>query len=111
MKNGACIMNQRFKKHSPYPLNERNKKAPSGRELAAKLTEGECVTVTSVYIQTHAGSFHRKRSPADCQASATPQKTSKGDFQLRHFLGRVLIKYTTYSNSSSETSLKLVPLG
>ena len=41
---------------------------------------------------------------ADCQASATPQNTSKGDFQLRHFLGRVLIKYTTFSNSSSETS-------
>ena len=29
---------------------------------------------------------------ADCQASATPQKTSKGDFHPRHFLGLVLIK-------------------
>ena len=44
------------------------------------------------------------RATEDCQSSATPQNTSKGVFQLRHFLGRVLIKYTTASNSSSETS-------
>lgn len=40
--------------------------------------------------------FHRKRSPADCQASAT--KISRGDFQLRHLRGRSLIISTIASN-------------
>ena len=33
-------------------------KAPSGRELAPKATEGECVIMRSIYISSHAGSFH-----------------------------------------------------
>ena len=31
--------------------------APSGRELSAKLTEGECVTMENIQSQSHAGSF------------------------------------------------------
>ena len=38
------------------------------------------------------GDYIRMRRLADCQASATPQKTSKGDFHPRHFLVLVLIK-------------------
>lgn len=50
---------------------------------------------------------------ADCQASATlyAKKTSLGVFQLRHFLGRSLIRFSIIRISSSVTVRKSKPLG
>ena len=45
-----------------------NPKAPSGRELAPKATEGERVTIELVQIQSCAGSF-RPRYAANPQSS------------------------------------------
>jgi len=39
-----CITNASGKAHAPKDARARPK-APSGRELSAKLTEGECVTI------------------------------------------------------------------
>ena len=39
---------------------------------------------------------------ADCQPSATPQKTSKGESQSKHFLGRLLMRSRTAFKSSCE---------
>jgi len=46
------------------------------------------------------GSFHRKRSPADCQASATPKNASKGEIQPKHFFGLKLIDKTIFCKDS-----------
>ena len=45
-----------------YLAERGNKKAPSGRELSAELTEGERVRMKLVQIPSSEGSFHRKRS-------------------------------------------------
>ena len=42
---------------SPYPYGCAHPKAPSGRELSAKLTEGECVTMRLLQTQSFADSF------------------------------------------------------
>ena len=65
-------------------------------------TEGECVTMKlrKCNFLCNAGSFHRKRSPADCQASATPKNASKGESQPKHFLGLRLIDKTIFCKVS-----------
>ena len=45
-------------------------------------------------------SFHRKRSPVDCQASATPKNASKGENQPKHFFGLKLIDKTIFCKIS-----------
>ena len=57
-----CITRLRAK---PIPLNKARTcpKAPSGRELSAKLTEGECDTRKTDLSPIPAGSFHRWRGP------------------------------------------------
>ena len=51
-----CITNESGK---AIPLRVTYPKAPSGRELSPKVTEGECVTVKFSQAPSHAGSFHR----------------------------------------------------
>jgi len=46
-------------KAKPIPYGCAHPKAPSGRELSPKVTEGECVTMKLAQTQIHAGSFHR----------------------------------------------------
>ena len=62
-----------------FRVNIGSYEAPSGRELApavshkvaSAVTEGECVTVTSVHIQAHEGSFHHFVVPLPADASLT----------------------------------------
>ena len=65
---------------------------------------------------TRRGSLRLGAAPqatADCQSSATlfSQKTSKGVFQSRHFLGRLFRSASTEAMSASVTVLKSKPFG
>ena len=44
--------------------------APSGRELAAQLTEGECVMLKSANPDCYAGSHHHYRGPPPSRREA-----------------------------------------
>jgi len=50
-----CITKASGEAHTPKVA--RIPRAPSGRELSAKLTEGECVTMRLLQTQSYAGSF------------------------------------------------------
>ena len=55
----------------PFCYKEKHlSKAPSGRELSAKLTEGECVPKQFIHPHRHAGSFHRYRGPPPSRREA-----------------------------------------
>ena len=52
------------------------RKAPSGRELSPQATEGERVIMRSIYIPSHAGSFHRYRGPPPARREAFACRSS-----------------------------------
>ena len=56
------------------------------RKAAVKLTNGECVTVTSVHIQTHAGSFHHfvVPLPPGGRLFHTPRRVAKNTYSICH---------------------------
>ena len=63
LKFRLCYTKASVKAHTPK--GARIPRAPSGRELSAKLTEGECVTMRLLQTQSYAGSFrHATRATA-----------------------------------------------